>query len=55
MEMRDVTFSWRIKFWDVNFLGTPPLKCYSALTYKRQKNFKKKLIYFWTFFVDFIG
>ena len=44
-------FSWRINFWDVSFLGTPPLEC---LIYTKKKNFKKKLIYFRAVFVDFM-
>ena len=55
METRDVMFSWRINFWHINILGTPPLEWYYAVIYKRMKDFKKKLIYFQAFFVDFKG
>ena len=51
----DVMCSWRLNFWDINFLGTPPLEWYYALIHTRKKDFKKKLIYFRAFFVDFIG
>ena len=53
-KIRDVMFSWRFDFWNVNFLGSPPLEWYYALIHTRKKYFKKKLIYFRAFFVGFI-
>ena len=50
----DVMCSCRINFWDINFLGTPPLMWYYALVHTRKKELKNKLIYFWALFVDLI-
>ena len=54
-KIRDVMFSWRFNFWDINFLGAPPLEWYYVHIHTRKKDFKKKLIYFRAFFVDVIG
>ena len=48
-------FNWRFNFWDINFLGTPPLEWYYALIDTGKKDLKKKLNYFRAFFVDFKG
>ena len=40
---------------DINFPGTPPLDWYYVIIHTRKKDFKKKLIYFWAFFVDLMG
>ena len=53
--MRDVMSSWRIIFWDINFLVIPPLEWYYALIHTRKKELKKKLIYFGALFLDPIG
>ena len=37
-------YSWRINFWDLNFLGTWPLEWHYALIHTRKKEPKKKLL-----------
>ena len=38
---RDVMCCWRINFWGINFLGTPPLEWYYVLIHKRKKTLKE--------------
>ena len=37
MKIIDVMCSWRINFWDINFLGTPPLDWYYTLFHTRER------------------